>query len=220
MSRDRGFAVADTSTSLMDDPKVRAMWRALRPDEAAMATAMHLHEAVRLASWREGERVSAEDSAPAWMTDITTPASHLKEHGLLDADGKVPRTTWRHWFGAADSRRKETRERWRRSKQKARQPGDPSTNVSDGSTPSPRGHHSGSTGPSVPTVPTVRPSPRARRARGRGGLTPINGGSNGDMPRSDTEAIARAQAKLDDPTTSEDVKTAARFALKQLGVSA
>lgn len=171
MSRDEGFAIADVSTSHFEDDKVKALWRAVRPDEAAMNAAMTLHEATMLASWRDGKRMTAEDAAPAWMMDVATPTAHLTAHGLLDADGKVPRKSWNVWFGVAKKRREQTRDRWRRAKR----PNESSTEFNGTSAEVPRGGNGGSSGPSVrPSVPTEslsesssqQPGARATRARG------------------------------------------------------
>ena len=91
----------------------------------------------------------------------------------------------------------------------------------------------------TPTVtgtvtPTVTPlsstsTPSVGRGGGNGGGIYSGGGrpsrrpaTNGsiDPEKKRGEAIARARAKLNDPAASEDVKTAARFALDRLGVKA
>ena len=167
MSRDTGFAIADFSTSHHDDAKVKAMWRALR-DEAAMNTALVLFDAVVLASWRDGKRVTAGEACPVWIADVDTPAKTLTDYGLLDETARIPRATWNLWFGVAKKRRNESRERWRRSKAAQRA----STKVNGAADESPRGTNAETRAPSVRPVPTVRPSPRAR-ARGTGQLTRV-----------------------------------------------
>lgn len=191
MGRDEGFAIADFSTSHHDDPKVKAMWRAIQ-DAAAMNAAMQLYEGVVLASWREGKRVAAADACPVWILEATESTRHLQVAGLLDDDAKIPLATFKSWFGAAKKRRNESRERWRRSKQKQRT----STDFHGSDTESPRGHNVETRAPSVrPSVPTEslsesghqQPGARATRARGQktrknGGLEPIAAVLERDLP--------------------------------------
>lgn len=207
MSRDEGFTIADCSTSHLDDPKVKAMWRTLAPDADRMNRALVLHQATVLMSWREGRRVTALDAAPAWQLVIDEAIADLTDNELLDHEGKVPRRSFQKWYGAAKRRRDLVRAEWRdrQAKRRARVKSQEDTPGESRVTPRIR-----------PTDPsdTDRP-PRTRRARGAG-LTPIDGGQGDEAQRQ--EAIARAQAKLDDPDSSEDVKEAARFALRRLGV--
>jgi hypothetical protein len=93
MPRDQGFAVADTDTGLHNDPKVKLLWRLVRRP-AAMNAAMTLYESVRLASWDAGDRVSASDAAPFWMTDVSASQMALTEAGLLDDEGYIPIHAW------------------------------------------------------------------------------------------------------------------------------
>ncbi len=161
MSRDAGFAVADFATSHFDDLKVKAMWRALAPDADAMCRALTLHAATVLMSWREGRRVTAEDAAPAWLSEVEATTAHLVAHELLDGDGRVPRKSFNAWFGAAKRRRDANRKEWRdrQAKRRARtKSGDGVTGDTPPESPPP-------SVPTVPTVPTVRPSPA--RANGK-----------------------------------------------------
>ncbi len=109
MSRDQGFAVADTDTGLYTDPKVRLLWRIVRK-VSAMNAAMTLYESVRLASWDAGERITAGDAAPFWHGDIARPQQSLTEAGLLDDEGRIPAHAWEGWFGPAKERREKKRE--------------------------------------------------------------------------------------------------------------
>lgn len=108
MSRDEGFQVADISTSLLDDPKVRSLWRKLR-DAGAMDGAMMVFLSVILESWRDGERASAGESAPMWRDDVEGSVRALSEVGLLDEAGRLPEMAWRSWFDPAFQRRERRR---------------------------------------------------------------------------------------------------------------
>lgn len=109
MPRDDGFAVADTATGKLDDPKFRKLWRIVH-DGPAMNAAVVLHDAVQLASWAAGERVTAEDAAPFWMESVENVAANLQAVGLLDKDGRLPAKAWESWFGAARDRRQKRRD--------------------------------------------------------------------------------------------------------------
>ena len=157
MSRGKGFAIADVDVAKQGDPKVRALWRHLR-DESAMNAAMVVHEAVLLASWAAGERVAAEDAAPAWMTDVEAPASALAHVGLLDDRGHIPLKSWRSWFVPAAERRQQTRDRWKRNKSEQRATSEDVPEDTAGRL----ALRTVRTVPSAPTVPTVRENGRAR----------------------------------------------------------
>lgn len=152
MARDEGFAIADVDTSLFDDAKVKRLWRLVQPDAALMATAMTLFEAVRLASWRAGQRVPAEDAAPIWMPDPAPAIEALVGVGLLDTDGLIPPKTWSSWYEAAFARRERSRYQWRERQARRR--------ARDVDVTGP------SREPSVPSVPSARPHtpPRAYEA--------------------------------------------------------
>jgi hypothetical protein len=119
MSRDEGFPHADVATAKHNDPKFRALWRNLR-NEAAMNAAVVLYEAVQLASWQHGERVTAEDAAPSWMTEIEQPAKALVKAGLLDREQRIPVHAWEHWFGPPRERRQHLRDKWVRAARRQR----------------------------------------------------------------------------------------------------
>lgn len=156
MSRDEGFAVADVSSSLLDDPKVKRLWRErLRPDAAAMDAAVVVHQATLLASWKLGERVPAEDAAPIWSEDVAVAIESLVAVGLLDRSHKIPVKSWRNWFGVAKARRDETREKWRLRKQGQRS----RSTVADGVP------EDAAESRVLPTVPSVRSSPTVPSVR-------------------------------------------------------
>lgn len=113
MSRDDGFDVADVSTSLLDDPKVRDLWRALG-DQGRMGHAVTLYAATVLASWRHGRRVTVTESTPIWLDADETLVIALRDVKLLDRTGRIPLRSWNGWFGPAAGRRERLREKWRR----------------------------------------------------------------------------------------------------------
>jgi hypothetical protein len=102
MTRGDGFTTADIDTGLLDDAKMRHLWRLLR-DPATMARAVVVYTAAVLASWRTGDRVTAEDAAPLWNdpADLLAP---LVTVGLLDAEHRVPLHVWTAWYGPAYAR--------------------------------------------------------------------------------------------------------------------
>lgn len=168
MARDEGFAVADTDTGKLNDPKFRKLWRLLR-DEAGMNAAVTLYEATQLASWARGVRVTTEDAAPFWSSDVTTPSGALQRAGLLDRSHRIPRKTWDSWFGKAYARRQKRRDAGELG-------GRPPKH--DQTEPKPNGSQSESPAnpvPTVPSVPTESESGAKTRAPGaRGtGLRPI-----------------------------------------------
>jgi hypothetical protein len=106
MSRD-GLARADTDTSLLSDPKVNALARRLR-DPIRTGAALTLYEAVRLSSWREGERMALSDCLPAWWIgsddDIAALAFELVAVRLLDDELRIPEHAWTAWYEPARER--------------------------------------------------------------------------------------------------------------------
>jgi hypothetical protein len=165
MSRDEGFAVADMATAKHTDPKFKALWRYLR-DEVAMNAATVLYEAVQLASWQHGERVTAEDAAPVWMSDVEAPSKALTHVGLLDAESRIPEHAWTAWFGPAVERRRNLREKWAKANRNRRNPkGD-----TEDTPRTPRGNNGVTAAPVRPSViqsdRTVTPFPAPRGEEG------------------------------------------------------
>ena len=117
MSRDDGFAVADLSTDLLDDPKVKALWRDLG-DQGRMGHALTLYTATVLASWRAGARVTLADAAPVWLEIDGELVAALVRVKLLDRTGRVPLKSWKGWFGPAADRRDKLRTKWRRANER------------------------------------------------------------------------------------------------------
>jgi hypothetical protein len=195
LSRDEGFAIADVDTSLYGDTKVARLWRELG-DQALMGCAMSLLEATRLTSWREGERVTVEDAAPAWMLDIDKIVAGLVDVGLLDKDHRIPRKSFTKWFGTAKVRRQASRERWRKSKQLHRS----STDVQSSGALGPRGHDVETRAPSVPTVPTESKNGRRTETRERRGSRPTRVGDllAGELDPSVRAGLALLERRSDD----------------------
>jgi hypothetical protein len=168
VSRDDGFTVMDVSTDIVNDPKFR---RLHRQNPEHLVAGFLAYMATMGESWKAGRRVCATDAWPALLPFDQAVIGSLIAADLLDSKGQLPARAWTGWFGPADTRRKATRERWRRANEKRLAE---STNNSapaarsNGATASlPRGD-SDDTGaiPSDPSVPSVveNDSPKSRRA--------------------------------------------------------
>jgi len=141
----------DVSTSLLDDPKVRKLWRHA-PDHAPVAFTAYV--ATMAESWKAGRRVTIDDAWPAFLT-FSQPAIEALVHvGLIDDDGCVTPKAWRGWFAPARKRRQQSRDRWTRYN--AKRTGD-TADVPRGSDVS----TATSVRPSVPSVSPSVPSDRA-----------------------------------------------------------
>lgn len=169
MSRDAGFAVADVSTSMLDDPKFRALWRTLG-DPAAMSRGVLLYVATLLESWRAGERAAATAAAPMWLDGVPELEAALRAAGLIDDEGMIPAHAWQSWFVPAVERRDATRERWRRSNKRRQIT---AQRGSSAVTATSRRSHDGDP---VRTVPTD-PSDRSVRLT----VPPVDGGVEVDV---------------------------------------
>lgn len=187
MSRDDGFDVADVATGLYDDPKVKALWRALG-DRGRMGHALTLHMATVLASWRHGCRVTVQEAVPVWLEPDVELVTALQSARLLDKAGKLPIRSWKGWFEPASERRDKVRGRWTRANERRRQA------AAEVAARLQRGYNAGTTTPVRPTVrPTVRPSVRAREA-----VQGTNERTNGMVPLAELvtpEALAAAGRK-------------------------
>lgn len=186
MSRDGGFAIADTDTAMLSDPKVVALARLLR-DPVRTAAAVTLYEAVRLASWRAGCRLTLAEAVPGWWLDPWDDlAAALVASTLLDAEQRIPEHAWRGWFEPAWQRREAYRELGRRGGL-ARALAVPASKRTPERTVSVR--QSVRSSPSVPTVPTV-PGARAR-AREEDAATP-DGESDEAPPTAPDDPVLEA----------------------------
>jgi hypothetical protein len=108
MTRDDGFPIADISTALLDDPKVKALWRTLR-DESRMCKAMVAYVSVLLSSWRDGQRTTVDDATPLWLEPDPELVAALQTVGLLDGDTCIPEHAWTAWYEPAFERREKRR---------------------------------------------------------------------------------------------------------------
>jgi len=110
MSRDDGFAIADVDTGLMHDRKILALARYLH-DDGLTSIALVMYESLFLMSWGEGQRLTLEETQPAWLNaGIAGVREALERVGLIDAEARVPESSWEAWFGVARDRRERRRE--------------------------------------------------------------------------------------------------------------
>lgn len=155
MSRDDGFAVMDVSTDIVNDPKVRKLWRHA-PDHASAAFTAYV--ATIAESWKAGRRVSIDDAWPAFLPFDQAAVEALAHVRLLDRTGRVTTKAWAGWFESAHARRAASRERYRRANEKRHVD----------ATDEPRGSNADThatvppVSPSSPTEPSSRPSRAAR----------------------------------------------------------
>lgn len=157
MSRDDGFSVMDVSTDIVNDPKVRKLFR-VAPDHASAAFVAYV--AVIGESWKAGRRVSIDDAWPSCLAFDKAAVEALVHVGLLDHRGFVPPKSWRGWFTAAKTRRDTSRERWNRANEKRH---------ADAAM-TPRGNDADT----AATVPSVSPSaPTAPPSEGLQGVSPL-----------------------------------------------
>jgi hypothetical protein len=181
VSRDDGFDVADVATGLYDDPKVKALWRAIG-DQGRVSHALALHMVTLLASWRQGNRVTVQEAVPVWLEPDAELIAALQAVRLLDKTGRLPVRSWKGWYHPAAERRDVLRERWRRAnvKRAARIP---------------RGYSAGTAtpGPSGPDRPSGPLGPSSPRAAARGET--VQGTRNGrGGPQSLSELLPDAFA--------------------------
>jgi len=99
-----GFPVADVATDLPSDSKIRALWRILHR-QSLMTEARTLWEDVRLASWREGERLTVEESASSWLDPNPKVVAAMVQVGLLDESHRITEKAWEGWYTPARERR-------------------------------------------------------------------------------------------------------------------
>lgn len=157
MSRDDGFAVMDVSSDIVNDPKVRKLYRHA-PDHAGSAFAAYI--ATMGESWKAGRRVTVDDAWPAFLAFDRVAVDALIHVGLLDARGRVTTKAWSGWFETARKRRETSRARWSRYNAKR----DADTTVG------PRG----SDVDTATSVPPVRPSVPPAPPEGSQGGTPLD----------------------------------------------
>lgn len=117
MSRDDGFTVMDVSTDIVNDPKVRKLFR-VSPDHAPAAFIAFI--ATLGESWKAGRRVRIDDSWPGYLDYDQGAVDALMTVGLVDRRGLLSLKAWEGWFGVAKTRRDVSRERWRRENERRR----------------------------------------------------------------------------------------------------
>jgi hypothetical protein len=100
------FQVANLDVDRLHDGdgKVRALWRRVAGDEAVMARCLAAHEATFAKSWKTGRRVTLEEAAPFWLSDLDQLLDVLAAVELLDAEGRIPEASWERWYGPARDR--------------------------------------------------------------------------------------------------------------------
>lgn len=194
MSRDDGFAVMDVSVDIVNDPKIRKLFR-LHPDVAGAGFVAYM--ATMGESWKAGKRVSIEDAWPAFLPFSQPAVDALGHVDLLDSKGLVSPKAWRGWFTPAQTRREAVRERWRRANEKRAHSNTNDSAATDvDAAPSPRGSRAvTAANHSVPfrtdSVPLdTRDSPPPPAERGRR-ATKTNLRARGTAPR-DVGANPRA----------------------------
>lgn len=181
MSRDDGFAVADLSTDLLDDPKVKALWRDLG-DQGRMGHALTLYTATVLASWRAGARVTVNDAAPVWLVLDDELLAALVRVKLLDKSGRLPLRSWKGWYGPAWERREQRRRAGRLGGRPAKGP-DNRTETSRFTTDN-------------PVRPSDRPSGPSEARAGARETTRPKGRENGRRPAPLAEIMPGALAAV------------------------
>ena len=150
MSRDDGFTVMDVSTDIVNDPKVRKLYR-VAPNHANTAFVAFI--ATLGESWKAGRRVRIDDAWPGYLPYDQDAVDALIAVGLLDRRGWLSLRAWEGWFGIAKTRREAARERWRRANEKR--------NADTAELP--RGNGAGTYATrTVPSVPPVPSSPKTR----------------------------------------------------------
>ncbi|MGD0247805.1 MAG: hypothetical protein ABSB75_02015 [Candidatus Limnocylindrales bacterium] len=141
MSRDDGFSIADTDTGMLSDPKILTLARQLR-DPIRTGAAIALYDAVRLASWKAGRRLTLEETVPGWWLDpFDELAAALVSAGLIDDEHRIPAHAWESWYGPARDRRQRLRDLGSKGGKAAHEPVERTVER---------------TVEPVPTVPTVR----------------------------------------------------------------
>jgi len=180
MSRDEGFAVMDVSTSIHEDAKFK---RLARRHPELLPAAFTAYVALLGESWRAGERVAMRDAWPMLLGPFDrTVVAALRRFELLDSAGLVAPETWERWFGPAQRRQEQARERWRRANEKRHAAAMASLAQDSADTASlPRGDTRGT----AATDPTDRPTDRSVRPERLNETVDVDNGApgrNGSRP--------------------------------------
>lgn len=152
MSAAEGFERMDVSTAIDDDPKFRAL---ARRHPEAFAVAFTAYVGMMARSWRQGERLTAEEAWPPLLPYDPAAVTAMRDVLLLDDDARIPAGAWERHFGEAFERRRAGRERWSRynehrpSKSPPAPPSDSQSDSQSVITRYPRGTHAVPTGRTV-----------------------------------------------------------------------
>lgn len=103
--RNDGFGWADIDTGYYSDTKVKALARRVR-DPIRTAAWLDLHKSTIIESFRLGRRVTMDDAAPYFWTDLEEARADLIAVGLLDADSMLPAGAWDKWFTGPQERKR------------------------------------------------------------------------------------------------------------------
>jgi hypothetical protein len=148
MSRDV-LTRMDVSTSILEDPKFRSL---ARRHPELFAVAFTAYVGIDAASWREGERLTAEEGWPLLLTFNPAAVQALQEARLLDSEGRITRRAWANWYEAAAERVQLARDRYARYNAKRAERANHSIQDSQPAsqplvtTSAPRGNHAVETG--------------------------------------------------------------------------
>lgn len=205
MSRDP-LARMDVDTRWAYHRKVRRL-QAAHPEHWPIYWAAYL--ALLGEAWAKGSRtITLEDAwCPVLPCTIDEARDALRAAEIIDRQDRVPTASWREWHDPVAKRLQDRSDaalraahyRWHVG------PFDVCPLCADVMRTHSNGH--------APRPPR-QPHPPVARGRARG----VRSIDRDEEKR--TEAIARAQATLDDPQASDDRREVARFQLRRFGVSA
>jgi len=119
MARPRGFASGDFDPAYALDDKFRSL--AAATDRRTYLAAEGLWWELVAAAWRDAQRASIERAVPDSPADLV---ELLRKHRLIDSSGRLPRSGYNRWIGAALARRqaeadRKARQRGGRSRDRA-----------------------------------------------------------------------------------------------------
>jgi hypothetical protein len=185
-NRDDGFPIADVSTVLLDDAKMRKLAR-LCSDDSALSSAIVVYMATLLGSWREGRRLTASE-AESWIEPTDERTALLRSVDLFDAQNRVLNRAWERYFRPAWERRETARANGRKgAARRWGSDGDPIAPPSDGIA----GASQVDSG-SMPDKPTVLPSDLLT---GSPSVLPSSSPSNGNKKNGSKEPDAEREAR-------------------------
>lgn len=205
-----GFPRADIDVALYHDPKVVKLARRMR-DPVQTITRLGLYQALILASWSAGERVTIEDAAPAWWTDdLDEVARDLADVGLVDHEARIPHKAWEAWYGPARDAREDRKFegsiggliRSGMSREEAVKEAE-RRRVGQGSLEAPLSEPQVAANPE--RTPPGRPTPPTRPA-GRGSALPPPNGGAAVAAADDVEDPRRALARAIREASSPDLR--------------